>query len=515
MSASAIPSSHRMQRNPKLLTEGVFDLLILGGGITGAGVALDAASRGLRVALIDKGDFASATSSASSKLIHGGLRYLEHGQLRLVYESLHERRLLLRNAPHLVRPLRFVLPFFRDSRLPRWKARTGLFMYDLLAGSRNLRRSRGLSPLRLHRAFPALHSPELLGGVEYYDAQMDDARLCLEVVMTAAQQEAAVCNYAEAIGFDLAPRLASVQVRDHISGEIIEVRAKQVLNVTGPWVDRVRRLAGSAAEAPALQPTKGVHVILAGTPYADAGEQLSRQTAFTLLHPSDGRVFFVLPWMGHTLLGTTDTVCDEPADALSVSADEEQYLLDGYNHYFSPRLDRAAVRGRFAGLRPLLRSDARDPSARSREFRIIEDANGLMSVAGGKYTTYRHMAEVITDRICERLGIRQKCRTASLPLIGTPTEPWTFFFANETARLMMAYGWDESLTSHLVGRYGRRAEVVAQVIAERGEHQPVVDGEPDVVGEWEYQRRAEMAITSADHLLRRSRIGLWHPELLA
>jgi glycerol-3-phosphate dehydrogenase len=504
-----------MNRNIALLSEGDFDLLIVGGGITGAGVALDAASRGLRVALIDKGDFASATSSASSKLIHGGLRYLEHGQLGLVYESLHDRRLLLRNAPHLVRPLRFILPYYRGARLPRWQARTGLLMYDLLAGSRNLSRSRGLSPLRLRRAFPALRERGLLGGAAYFDAQMDDARLGLEVVATAAQHRAAACNYVEALDFHfVAGQPATVRVRDHVSGQMQDMRARQVLNATGPWVDRVRQQAGVAAETPALQPTKGVHIILAGTPFADGGEPRSRNTAFTLLHPADGRVFFVLPWMGHTLLGTTDTFCDESADALTVSADEEQYLLDGYNQYFAPAFDRTAIRGRFAGLRPLLRSDANDPSARSREFRIIEDANGLMSLAGGKYTTYRQMAETITDRICERLANHQRCRTADIALIGTPAELWNIFAPRETARLATKYGWDAAMAAHLVQRYGRRAGDAAELIAERGEFQTVVAGEPDVVGEWEYQCREEMAILRADHLLRRSRIGLWHPELL-
>lgn len=504
-----------MNREPGRLSDGIFDLLILGGGITGAGVALDAAQRGLRVALIDKGDFASATSSASSKLVHGGLRYLEHGQLRLVYESLHERRLLLRNAPHLVRPLRFILPLYRDSRLPRWKARTGLLMYDLLAGSRNLSRSRGLSPLRLRRSFPAMRDRALIGGVAYFDAQMDDARLCLEVVMTATQHRAVVCNYTEAIQMDVAPGWQSrVQLRDYVTGETLQVRTRQILNVTGPWVDRVRRLAGNSITESALQPTKGVHIILAGTPFADGGESLSRSTAFTLLHPSDGRVFFVLPWMGHTLLGTTDSNCEESADALTVTPIEEQYLLEGYNHYFQPPFDRSAIRGRFAGLRPLLRSDTNDPSARSREFRIIEDPNGLLSVAGGKYTTYRHMAEVITDHVCERLGIRAKCRTAALPLIGTPKDSWDVFAPQETTRLMTEYGWDKSLAEHLANRYGRCAGDVARVIAERGEHLRVTPDEPDVVGEWEYQRRAEMAMFSADHLLRRSRMGMWHPELL-
>src|SRR5262245_58987667 len=190
-----------MKRQTEALSDGTFDLLILGGGITGAGVALDAVTRGFRVGLIDKGDFASGTSSASSKLVHGGLRYLEHGAFPLVYEALAERKRLLRNAPHLVRPLRFVLPFYRSARVTPWKWRAGLTLYDLLAGRGNLHRSRPLSEARVRRELPLLQGRDLLGGAEYYDAQMDDARLCLEVLLTAAAHGARVVNYAEAIAF--------------------------------------------------------------------------------------------------------------------------------------------------------------------------------------------------------------------------------------------------------------------------------------------------------------------------
>src|SRR5438105_2205811 len=208
-----------MKRTLEALTDGTFDLLILGGGITGAGVALDAALRGLRVALIDKGDFASGTSSISSKLVHGGLRYLEHGDLRLVYEALHERRLLLRNAPHLVHPLRFIVPFYRGSRVPPWQWRLGLALYDLLAGEGNLRRSRGLRRPALCRAFPTLSPDGLLGGAEYYDAQMDDARLCIEVVRTAARHGAVVANYVEATAFEMqGGRIAAVRAVDRAGG---------------------------------------------------------------------------------------------------------------------------------------------------------------------------------------------------------------------------------------------------------------------------------------------------------
>jgi glycerol-3-phosphate dehydrogenase len=504
-----------VRREPALLTEGKFDVLVIGGGITGAGVALDAAARGMKVALVDKGDFACATSSASSKLVHGGLRYLEHAQFHLVYEALSERRRLLRNAPHLVKPLRFILPFYRRSRLPRWKARIGLYFYDLLAGSHNLRRSRDMSVLRLRRSFPALRPQGLIGAAEYYDAQMEDSRLCLEVIRSAVSLGACCVNYVEASRIDFSSNdEAEILLTDRIGNDKYIVRARQVLNATGPWVDAVRRMAGNLDSAPALQPTKGVHVIVAGTSFADGGEPLSRRTGFTLLHPEDGRVFFVLPWQGHTLLGTTDTFCDEPGDALSVSQAEKQYLLNGYNQHFSPPLGLADIRGQFAGLRPLLRSRPNDPSSRSREFRIIEGPGGLLSVAGGKWTTYRHMAELIIDRVAEKLHIRRRCRTANLLLDGAPSLPWGLFALREAAAIASKFDWPDEVARHLVDRYGRRAHDVAAMIHARSECQPVVEGEPDLIGEWAYQRSEEMALTRSDLLLRRSRIGLWHEELL-
>src|SRR5262245_11638021 len=251
MNATRLWEPRNMQRDLASLAEGVFDLLIIGGGCTGAGVALDAAARGLRVALVDKGDFASATSSASSKLVHGGLRYLELGHIGLVYEALAERRRLLRNAPHLVKPLRFVIPFYRGSRLPAWKGRTGLWMYDLLAGSHNLKGSRGIGATQLRKAFPALRGHGLGSAAEYFDASMDDARLCLEVIRTAAGLGANVSNYVEATGFAVhAGRIDEVHLRDVRSGATIPVRTRQVLNATGPWVDGMLRLAGETTKQP-------------------------------------------------------------------------------------------------------------------------------------------------------------------------------------------------------------------------------------------------------------------------
>jgi glycerol-3-phosphate dehydrogenase len=488
-----------MKRNLQRLQDELFDLLVIGGGITGAGVALDATLRGYRVALIDKGDFASGTSSVSSKLVHGGLRYLEHGEFRLVYEALQERRLLLQNAPHLVKPLRFVIPFYHGSRVPPWKWRTGLALYDVLAGRANLQRSRSLPTRTLLREFPGLKSPGLTGGGSYFDAQMDDARLCLDVVQTAAEHGACVANYVEAVGFDVAGgKITGAHVRDHVSGSKWLLRAAQCLNAAGPWVDSVCRLAGDNS-GPHLSPTKGVHVVV-------PGRQLS--AAFLLLHPDDGRVFFVIPWMGKTLIGTTDTLCNDRPEDLHVAESEIDYILRGHNHYFCPEATRADVLGSFAGLRPLIAAKTDQPSAISREYQVFTSPSGLVSVAGGKYTTYRHMAEVVTDVLAKRLGTRGRCRTQRCRLIGAMNRADSS--PQEQGRRL---GLTESSITHLVGRYGAQATaVMAYIQNDPGLAQSIVENEADMLAEIAYQREHEMALYSADHFLRRSRLGLLHPK---
>jgi glycerol-3-phosphate dehydrogenase len=495
-----------MKRMPEALTDGAFDLLILGGGITGAGVALDAVLRGLRVALIDKGDFASGTSSHSSKLVHGGLRYLEHGDFHLVYEALHERGRLLYNAPHLVHPLRFVLPFYEGARVSPWKFRVGLILYDFLAGARNIHRCRALSLPHIRRQFSGLHRAGLRGGAEYFDAQMDDARLCLEVLRTAALHGAIVVNYLEAIAFDSSGGIIrGVRAVDRLSGRELSITAKQVLNATGPWGDEVRRLAGDEGE-PLLRPTKGVHLVL-----PDRG----LSAAFLLLHPADGRVFFVLPFWNKLLLGTTDTVWDHSPDKLSVTTEDIGYLLAGFNHYFAPPLSVSDVLNSFAGLRPLIRSRPGQPSEMSREFQLHTSPCGLLTAAGGKYTTYRRMAESITDTIVRRLGLSRLCRTRSFRLDGAPRQSWHTFRPSMIRTLTSAYPLSEETASHLVQRYGRRAvEVADWAKRDPALSQRVVDDEPDILAEFAYQRDHEMAEKPADFLLRRTRLGLFHPDLL-
>jgi glycerol-3-phosphate dehydrogenase len=495
-----------MRRDLDALAADDFDLLVIGGGITGAGAALDAALRGLRVALIDKGDFASGTSSVSSKLVHGGLRYLEHGDFALVYEAMQERRRLLRNAPHLVHPLRFVLPFYDGARMPPWKMRLGLVLYDLLAGPCNLRRSRAYHPARIHHDFPGLQIKGLRGGAEFFDAQMDDARLCLAVVRTAALQGAVVANYVEAAAFDKdAGQVRGVRAVNRLGGRELSIRARQTLNAAGTWGDAARRLAGDAA-GPALRPTKGVHLVAPGR---------GLTAAFLLLHPADGRVFFVIPWLGKTLIGTTDTLCDDPPDRVSVSAADVDYLLRGYNRYFDPPLSSNDLLNSFVGLRPLVRTRPGEPSALSREFALSASPSGLLTLSGGKYTTYRSMAEAAIDAVVRRLGLRRRSVTRDFRLDGAPRGPWEQFASAAAIQLQKQNHLDAESARHLVSRYGTRAvDVAAYVERDPKMARRVVPEEPDLLAEFAYQRDHEMAMAPADFLLRRTRLGLFHPALL-
>ncbi|MBI4420136.1 MAG: glycerol-3-phosphate dehydrogenase/oxidase, partial [Gemmatimonadetes bacterium] len=373
------------------------DLLVIGAGATGAAIARDAAMRGIRTALLDKGDFGSGTSSRSSRLIHGGLRYLELRDFRLVFEASRERRTLLRIAPHLVWPRSFLFPVYAGGRVSWWKLAAGLWLYDALALFRNVGRHRMLSKRRLLRAEPALRERGLKGGARYYDAQCDDARLSLANARAAHGHGALVANYLRADRLALADgQVRGAEVTDVLTGASFAVRALVVVNATGAWGDELRSLAG---EPPALRRTKGAHV-------AVARERIGHQEAIALTSPVDGRLFFVLPWGELSVIGTTDTDFERDPDRVSVEAEDVVYLLRSTNAFFpNARLQPKDVVSAWAGVRALLRpADPRDPSAVSREHRIIESAAGLISVLGGKLTTFRSMAEETVDRVLARLS---------------------------------------------------------------------------------------------------------------
>lgn len=487
-----------MKRDLNCIAGKAFDLAIIGGGITGAGVAMDAALRGLDVVLIEKNDFGAGTSGVSSKLVHGGLRYLEQGALPLVFEALRERGLLLKNAPHLVSKLPFLLPVHAQSRVPLWKWRLGLKLYDLLAIGTGSTPGRTLAPHQW-KALPLRWKEPPVACLEYMDAGMDDARLCLGVIHTAADLGARVANHLEVTGLDLFPgRMGRIAALDRMTGDRVEMEARVVLNASGPWCDKVRVLAGEGS-AEQVRPTKGVHIVL---------PSWGLNQAVLLLHPEDGRVFFVIPWMGRTLVGTTDTAWEGNADEVHVNEVEVAYLLRGVRHYWKIGAGKDEVLQSFAGLRPLISSSSK-PSERSREFAIQFGNSGLVSVSGGKYTTFRSMAKKITDQICNRLGNKARCQTRHQPISGAYSVPRDYFLESGRMELKYQYGLEGGVALHLLGRYGTKAGLVAKHVCALGSSPAVaVDGLPDLQGEFLYHREQEMAILDRDYLYQRTRIGL-------
>src|SRR2546421_3688829 len=398
-----------MRRNLYALGTEVFDVLVVGGGIFGAGIARDAALRGLRVALIDKADFASGTSSRSSKLIHGGFRYLEQAACRLVMESCRERQVLRNMAPHLVKPLPFLLPVYQGDKRSLGKMRVGMALYDALALYRNYARHRGLSARATVDQEPNLARTGLLGSILYWDCQEDDARFCVENILHAVRLGAVCVNYCELSGFVRSGEsIAAASVEDRIGHEKTEVRAKCFINAAGPWVDRVAGLAGAGNSY--LKPTKGVHILL---------PKLSEHHAIAFQAKRDGRIMFVLPWNDCSIVGTTDTDYSGAPDDVRAEAADIEYILSEVHALFpEAKVDYGDIITTFAGLRPLLYTgNGSKPSARSREWQIIHHGSNFMSIAGGKYTTYRAEAEKIVDELLNMLGQKpRECVTDQTPL---------------------------------------------------------------------------------------------------
>ncbi len=475
------------------------DVLILGGGITGAGIARDVALRGFRTALVDKGDFGDGTSSRSSRLIHGGIRYLERYDFGLVLEASHERHVLLGIAPHLVRPLPFLLPVYRGARVPGWKLRAGMWLYDLLAAFRNVHAHRWLRRKATLRLEPALRETGLRGAALYYDAQTDDARLVIATMRSAAQAGALVANYAAATSL-LKPdgRVRGATVRDVLSGHPYTVRALVVVNAGGPWVDQLRRLDDLRAE-PLLRLTKGAHV-------AVPRRRVGHTHAITLTSPIDGRVMFVLPWGDLSYIGTTDTDTDVSPDDIRATAQDVIYLLRSANAFFpQARLAPQDVFATWAGLRPLLRTNrAVAPSEASREHRIVESASGLLSIAGGKLTTYRVMGRDVADRVAARLRALDgrphppRPRTDRLPLPGGETADLEVLVKAAAGRVA------EATARHLVGRYGSEAAAVLNLVErDRALGAPIAAGRPEIWAEVTHAVEREMAVRLSDVLVRR------------
>ncbi len=498
---------HPFRRDDALrrLADEEFDVLVVGGGITGTGVALDAASRGLKTALVEKGDFASGTSSKSSKMIHGGIRYLQQREFRLVYENLAERQRLLDNAPHLVSPLPFLIPLFgRDGVVSKAVARsyaTALRMYDLTGGWRIGERHRGVDKAEALAHLPTLDTEHLVAGFLYFDARADDARLTLTVARTAAFEfGAAVANYTPVVrlttGGDGSANGAVVRPDPDDETSELPVRARVVVNATGVWADVVRAL-DEGRDPHTIRPAKGVHVTV-------PADRLPCDIAAVIPVSKDKRSIFVVPWPGTDLvyLGTTDTDYSGPLDDPACTPEDVDYLLDAANAVTTSHLTRADVTGVWAGLRPLLAPPAKGGHVSerttdlSRRHTVTTSSHGVVTVTGGKLTTYRKMAQDTVDAVVGRLGEsphRRRCVTKSLPLLGATTrtrDPVTM--AQPQARLL--------------GRYGTESSAVLALAADRPALlDPVVVGLPYTGAELLYAVREEMARTLDDVVSRRTR----------
>lgn len=479
----------------------VFDILVIGGGVTGAGIALDAVSRGLSVCLIEKHDYAWGTSSRSTKLIHGGLRYLKQLEIALVKEVGTERAIVHKNARNLVLPEKMLLPIVENGSLGYYSTSAALLVYDFLAGVKNKERRKMLSKSSTLKAEPLLDSKKVSGGGLYYEYRTDDARLTIEIIKKAVELGAVCINYAKFISpIYENHRFAGGEIKDNISNETFEIRAKQVVNATGPWVDLIRKKDNSL-KGKRLQLTKGVHIVL---PY----KILPIKQAVYFDVEEDDRMVFAIPRHGKTYVGTTDTVYSENIDEPHASKDDVEYILRATNNMF-PKLNItiSQVESSWAGLRPLIYEDGKSPSELSRKDEIFESESGLLSIAGGKLTGYRKMAERIVNKVVELHNIKTalKCKTENLQLHGSD------FSSNKEIRNLIIKLTSEN-TKHKI-----TVEVIKEWIYRYGTDTPIIidfykqflskNKEPELcfhLAEMQYCLENECVLKLEDFYIRRS-----------
>ena len=507
--AMSEPDEYR-ERMLNRLRQERFDLVVIGGGITGAGVFRDAALRGLRVALIEREDFASGTSSRSSKLVHGGLRYLELFNFGLVFESTHERARLMKLSRNLVRPLPFILPVFRSSRHGLAKITAGMWLYDLLASFRNYRMHRLLGRKSLLACEPALRSEGLKGGVLYYDAMTDDARLTLETVLDGIQAGGVAGSRIEATGIRVREgRLQAVEAMDRVGGRPIEIPTGCLICAAGPWTEQVLGRLDAAETGPRLRPTKGVHIVL-------PRELLPLSHAIVMSSPVDARVMFAIPWRGAIVIGTTDTDHTGPvADPVADRSDVE-YLLASVHHYFPEvRAGVEDVIGTWAGLRPLIAPASNPgagggvaPSQVSREHQITVDPRGIVTVAGGKLTTYRLMAAETLEHALRFLpdAARVKTPTARRPLPYSAGLQRDQHLTDLIAEVSSRFALPRACAEHLGFAYGASALKLLEDYRQEDPDllQPILPGFPFLRFEAMHAARSEFAWTLEDFLCRRT-----------
>ncbi|KAI0632262.1 DAO-domain-containing protein [Trametes polyzona] len=495
-----------------------FDLLIVGGGATGAGVAVDAASRGLKVALVERDDFSSGTSSKSTKLVHGGVRYLQkavmeldYEQYKLVREALHERKIFLQTAPYLSAMLPIMLPIYKYWQVPYYWV--GCKMYDLLAGKENMESSYLMSKGKALEAFPMLKQDGLVGALVYYDGQHNDSRMNMALIMTAVQQGAVVANHVEVTSLDKdgsVGKINGARVRDALTGQEWNIRAKGVVNATGPFSDALLKM-DNPNHTPIVQPSSGTHITLPN--------YYSPRT-MGLLDPatSDGRVIFFLPWQGNTIAGTTDTPAEVTATPLP-QEEEIRWILEEVRRYLSPdiKVRRGDVLSAWSGLRPLVRNpNAASTEGLVRNHMIHVSDSGLLTIAGGKWTTYRAMAEETVDKAIEVFNLQDRvkrgCVTEQLRLVGS--DGWS---RNMFIGLVQRYGLETEVAKHLSENYGDCAWTICSLAQPTGKAWPLhgirlAPGYPFIEAEVRYAVRHEYAQTAIDVIARRCRLSFLNAQ---
>lgn len=499
---------------------GEFDLIVIGGGATGTMVALDAASRGMSVLLLERDDYSEGTSSRSSKMIHGGLRYLENFDVGLVREALLERSLMVELAPHQVYPTPYLVPRLGDDRRDLALG-VGLNAYDALATVRSrqgngsdaglederlavaVEHTQAWSPERhrtidgeeASRMMPALSPLDPQSAYLFYDCQTDDSRLVITALQEAERYGAVLLNGADVVEvLDDRGRASGVAFIDRESGDRVEVRSRNVVNATGVWADRLRpERVDDEGEIPVISPSRGTHITL-------SLDDLPVGEAACIVPAGEGRRIFALPWYGRALIGTTDNDYEGDIDAVAPSQSDVEYLLDAVNTYFETEITPDQVTGAFAGVRPLISSgDAKKSVDISRKAELYETSSGMLTITGGKYTTWRRMGKQVVDRIVEREGRNAPCRTAEIPL-GLPARP---------GDLETEIALPEGATDQLAFRYGHGAREVLDLCAERPElAEPILDGFPDLQAEVVIATRREQAQRVSDVILRRTRLGI-------
>ncbi|TPE41081.1 glycerol-3-phosphate dehydrogenase/oxidase [Pontibacter mangrovi] len=460
----------------------VWDVVVIGGGATGLGVAVDAASRGYRTLLLEQADFAKGTSSRSTKLVHGGVRYLAQGDISLVYEALHERGLLIQNAPHLVRLQSFVIPSY--SLWNKMFYGVGLKVYDWMAGRYRIHKTTLLSRKKVSRLLPNVKKSGLVGGIEYYDGQFDDARLAVNMAQTCAEQGGVVLNYMKVTGLlkKEGGQIAGVQAQDLESGRSYDLPAKVVINATGVFVNDVLQM-DRPGEKPLVRPSQGVHVVLDQS-------FLKGQNALMLPKTPDGRVLFAVPWHGHVLLGTTDTPLNDPSLEPTALESEIDFILETAGQYLEKKPTRQDVLSVFAGLRPLAAPTKNAGSTKeiSRSHKLIVSPSGLVTITGGKWTTYRKMAEDTMDKAITVAGLPvHPCNTAELKIHGAGNEK------NNILEVLKIYGTDADGITALLSSHPALGQKLHQ-------------GMPHLQAEVVWAVRNEMARTVEDVLARRLRV---------